>query len=180
MKDFEEALGIILHVEGGYVNDPDDRGGATNMGVTQATYDAYRQSKGYLKNDVRDITSEEVATIYKERYWDAVGADTLPWPVSLVLFDMAVNHGPTSAKKLMQNVLQVTPDGIVGSVTRGAALASQPDSLANEMLWSRIEKYRRLAQGNQQKFLPGWLWRVRHLRQSAGLEGNVQQATAEE
>ena len=179
MSDFDRALPIVLHVEGGFVDDPDDRGGRTNMGVTQGTYDAYRVSQGLPVADVLHITNEEVADIYRTRYWDEVGADTLAWPVNLILFDMAVNHGPVSAKRLMQMALDVKADGVVGPVTLNAVYAAQVDSLANEMLWQRVEKYRRIARGNQQKFLPGWLWRVAHLREAAGLEG-VEQAVAEE
>jgi lysozyme family protein len=180
VKDFEEALGIILEVEGGFVNDPDDRGGATNMGVTQGTYDAWLTAKGQTTSPVRNITNEEVAAIYKERYWDAVGADTLPWPVSLVMFDMAVNHGVAGANRILQDALQVETDGIVGPITRGEMMHTRPDSLANEVLWSRVEKYRRLSVGTQKKFLPGWLWRIAHLRRSGGLEGQIDQVLADE
>lgn len=180
MKDFAHALEIVLHIEGGYVNDPDDRGGATNYGVTQGTYDTWRKAQGLDEAPVSGISSEEVSEIYKQ-YWDAVNADTLAWPVSLVMFDMAVNHGPLSAKKILQRTLQVTPDGFVGPVTRDAMQFARPDSLANEILWHRVDKYRRISKGNQQKFLRGWLWRVAHLRQEAGLEGEIEQAyTAEQ
>lgn len=181
MGDFERALDFVLRMEGGYVNDPDDRGGATNMGVTQDTYNAWRASQDLPFVDVADITGEEVAEIYRDRYWNAVGADKLAWPMSLVMFDMAVNHGNIGAKKILQEALQVAPDGIVGPVTAARMHMARPDSLADEVLWSRAEKYRRIsANGNQDKFLRGWMWRIAAIRKEAGLLGQVEPAVAQD
>lgn len=165
---FEEALAITLKAEGGYVDDPDDRGGATNMGVTQAVYDRWREVQRLKPRPVKEIGTDEVRAIYQE-YWDAVDADFYTWPINAVMFDMAVNHGPASAKKLLQRTLGVAEDGVVGPRTQMAFNSFAADSLANEILWTRVDRYRALSVGNQAKFLPGWLWRVKHLRQATGL-----------
>ena len=175
MSDFERAMDFVLRAEGGYVDDPDDRGGVTNFGVTQGTYDRWRTAQALPRQPVASITPGEVRAIYRT-YWDDVGAGAYEWPVSLVMFDMAINHGPRGAKKIMQHALRVTPDGGVGPVTQGAMAGAAADSLANEILWSRVEKYRRIATGPQEKFLSGWLNRVRHLRREAGLEGQIRPA----
>jgi lysozyme family protein len=167
---FDDALAITLIAEGGYVDDPDDRGGATNFGVTQRTYDQFRRRHSMPLRPVREITEDEVYQVYQD-YWTAVGADTLQWPLSAVMFDMAVNHGPSSAKKLLQRTLEVREDGIVGPKTRFALGAFDTDSLTNHLLWTRVDRYRALARGNQAKFLSGWLWRVAHLREHVGLAG---------
>ena len=66
---FKKALSFVLKWEGGYVNNPNDRGGATNKGITQNTYNSYLQSKGRPTKDVRYITDAEVEDIYYSRYW---------------------------------------------------------------------------------------------------------------
>lgn len=93
MEYFEAALSHVLAYEGGYVDHPSDPGGATNRGVTQGTYDAYRADNGWPKQPVRNISDDEVADIYRTRYWDAIGADELPPALAFVVFDSAVNHG---------------------------------------------------------------------------------------
>jgi len=164
VKGFDDALEVAFVVEGGFVNDPDDRGGATNMGVTQRTYDLWLATEGRSSRPVRKITKHEVATIYRDNYWNAVGADSMAWPLSLVMFDAAVNHGVHGANKLLQQALGVGVDGIVGPKTRLAMAGIKPADLANEVLWQRVEKYRLISTGAQLKFLRGWLWRIGHLR----------------
>ena len=66
---FKKALKFVLDREGGYVNNPNDRGGATNKGITQNTYNAYLKGIGRASCDVRNITDAEVEKIYYSRYW---------------------------------------------------------------------------------------------------------------
>ena len=61
---FKKALKFVLKWEGGYVNDPDDKGGATNKGITQCTYNGWLKTKGLKPKDVKNITDVEVAQIY--------------------------------------------------------------------------------------------------------------------
>lgn len=164
MSGFREALPFVLRMEGGYVHDPDDRGGATNKGVTQGTYDAWLESVGQPSRSVRELTDDEVEAIYHGRYWVEAKCDALPWPVSAAHFDAAVNHGVGRAKRMLQEALGVTADGIVGPVTLAAAAAADPAELMNGMLWIRVDFYYRISRGNQLKFLRGWLRRLLHLR----------------
>ena len=126
MSNFLRALPIILQSEGGYVNHPADPGGATNQGVTQRVYDAWRSNGGQQKRSVREITPEEVEAIYREQYWDQAKCDKMPWPLSLMHFDAAVNHGVTRANKLLQKALGVTADGVIGNVTLAAIRQNPP------------------------------------------------------
>ena len=66
-KEFELALNFVLEREGGYVNDPDDKGGATNKGITQNTYNSWLKSVGKPAKDVKNITDAEVKEIYFKR-----------------------------------------------------------------------------------------------------------------
>jgi lysozyme family protein len=167
VSGFAEALPFVLRMEGGYADDPVDRGGATNRGVTQATYDAYRASQGLPPRPVREITDEEVEHVYHERYWTAAKCDALPWPASAVVFDSAVNHGVGRAARMLQEALGVKVDGIIGPVTLAAAGTADPHQLVNEMLWVRVDFYYRISNGDQVKFLRGWLRRLLHLRKEA-------------
>jgi lysozyme family protein len=90
---FDHALTFVLKWEGGYVNHPQDPGGATNLGITQRTYDAWRQAQGLAPRDVRQITREEAAQIYRQRYWEPLKLQDANPALQLAAFDAAVNHG---------------------------------------------------------------------------------------
>lgn len=113
----KKSLGLVLEHEGGYVNHPKDPGGATNKGVTQKTYDAYRQRKGLALRSVRGITQEELLEIYDQQYWDKVQGDKLPEGLDYCVFDYGVNSGPSRAAKDLQRELGVSADGVIGLQT---------------------------------------------------------------
>ncbi len=145
MSDFDNALRFVIGAEGGYVNNPNDPGGATNMGITQATYDAWQDAHGAARNDVRWLTVPVAAQIYEERYWKVAGCDSLAWPMNLIIFDTAVNEGYGVAKAVAQAVDGLGPDAAIGV---------------------RRYIYRKLADGNPalSGFLKGWLNRLDALR----------------
>lgn len=171
MSRFEDALPLILRLEGGRVDNPDDRGGRTNYGITQGTYNRWRAVQGFPPGaDVWDITLEEVRAIYAVGFWAEAHCHQLPWPVAVVQFDGAVNHGPKRAIHLLQEALNVKVDGIVGPVTLAAAEGADPEQLANEVLWLRVALYYEIsARPGQLQFLRGWLRRLLHVRKKAGL-----------
>lgn len=189
---FEDAFKIVLGFEGGYVNDPADKGGATNYGITYNTLNDAKV-KGWIPLNVtiQNIQLEHAKIIYKKGYWDAVQADSLPHPLDLILFDSAVNHGPNAAVKLLQKSLntllpytELKVDGIIGPLTLRAVndyagLQDAPGShnksniryLCIDVLMNRVELYLSIVTNNrsQEKFLKGWLNRVFKLKQQAGL-----------
>jgi len=126
-QNFSNVLPLVLAHEGGYVNHPDDPGGATNKGVTQAVYDAYRDNRNVERRSVKQITRAELQDIYKRQYWDMVCADDLPAGVDYACFDYGVNSGPNRAAKDLQRTLKalVDPalkiDGQIGENTIRAA-----------------------------------------------------------
>lgn len=163
MSDFERALPIVLRREGGYVDDPNDRGGETNFGVTHMTYERWRKSQGLPKRSVKEITQKEVAAIYRG-YWDAAKCDAMDWPVSAIHFDAAINSGPTRAVKLLQKAVGSKQDGVIGPITLSAIKSKPTHWLANELMWTRVAYYRSIAKGTQLNHLRGWLGRLIHLR----------------
>lgn len=67
-ENFEKALEFLFPSEGGYVNNKKDRGGSTNMGITQTTLNSYRKRKGLAYKDVKNITRDEAKAIYYDDY----------------------------------------------------------------------------------------------------------------
>lgn len=115
-SNFPKALKETLNHEGGYVNHPRDPGGRTNLGVTQATYEAW---VGYPVSEriMRDLNVDKVKTLYKVKYWDRVKGDKLPAGLDLCVFDFGVNSGPKRAAKYLQWMVGTVQDGIIGPKT---------------------------------------------------------------
>ena len=110
--NYEQCLKTILHHEGGYVNHPKDPGGETNLGVTKRVYEEHGGSK-----DMKDLTVEDVAPIYKKGYWDKMKCDDLPSGLDLCVFDFGVNAGPGRAAKYLQTLIGTVADGGIGPNT---------------------------------------------------------------
>lgn len=120
---YKQSLALVLAHEGGYVNHPKDPGGATNKGVTQAVYDAYRKVNGLATQSVRYIADDEVGAIYQKQYWKLVRGDSLPAGLDYAVFDFAVNSGVSRANKYLQRLIGLTGDdvdGLIGNQTLAA------------------------------------------------------------
>jgi len=111
-ENFEKCLEMLLHHEGGYVNHPKDPGGETNLGVTKRVYEEWGGTK-----DMRALTIEDVAPIYKKKYWDLVKGDYLPSGLDWCTFDWAVNSGASRSAKAIQKIVGANPDGVIGPKT---------------------------------------------------------------
>ena len=111
-KNYQKCLETILHHEGGYVNHPKDPGGETNLGVTKRVYEEHGGTK-----DMKELTVEDVAPIYKKGYWDKMKCDDLPSGLDLCVFDFGVNAGPGRAAKYLQTLIGTKADGGIGPMT---------------------------------------------------------------
>ena len=111
-KNYQKCLETILHHEGGYVNHPKDPGGETNLGVTKRVYEEHGGTK-----DMKELTVEDVAPIYKKGYWDKMKCDDLPSGLDLCVFDFGVNAGPGRAAKYLQTLIGTVADGGIGPNT---------------------------------------------------------------
>lgn len=102
-EQFNELMKHVYKTEGGFVDNPKDRGGRTNKGVTQRTFDAYNKKHGLPLKDVKDISYDESDKIYYEEYWKASGADKIKDKnLAYMHFDSAINHGVGRAKKFLE------------------------------------------------------------------------------
>lgn len=163
-RNFQRALSLVLKHEGGFSNHAQDPGGATNKGITIATYRRYINRKG-APDDLRRITDEQVATVYRKHYWDKVKADDLPSGVDYAVFDFAVNSGPSRAAKYLQAVTGVKQDGIIGPETIAAATWSDPGATINALCDNRMKFLRGLK--TWPTFGKGWTSRVTDVRRHA-------------
>ena len=165
-NNFYTCLAFTLQQEGEWSDDPRDPGGATMEGVTLATYREFKQDSSLTADDLRGISSDEIAAIYQKDYWTAVHGDELPPGVDLSVFDMDVNAGHNSIK-LLQAALGVDVDGDVGPQTLGKAAAADPVQLINSLAIHQGNYYRSLR--TFPEFGKGWLSRV-SARQAAALK----------
>lgn len=164
-KTFKTALAAVLAHEGGYVNHPKDPGGATNRGVTQGVYDNYRRRLGLELRSVRRITEEEVATIYRQQYWNKVRGNDLPSGVDYAVFDFAVNSGVFRAVRYLQGAVGVVADGEIGPKTLGAVAAQPAGETIDDLCDRRLAFLRRLP--TFEVFGLGWSRRVAGVRKLA-------------
>ncbi|WP_158966277.1 glycoside hydrolase family 108 protein [Chachezhania sediminis] len=162
---FARALPRILAHEGGFVNHPADPGGATNRGITQATYNGWLKSQGRASRPVQYISDAEVAAIYGVQYWDAIRGDELPAGVAYAVFDAAVNSGPARAAKWLQAAVGVTADGVIGVQTLAAAAKAPAHKVIDAMCDARLAFLKRLRAWPT--FGKGWTRRVADVRQLA-------------
>jgi len=165
-----QVLDAILEREGGFVNDPEDPGGATKYGITRDTLAQWRGGPVSL-DEVAALEEEEARAIYRARYYEAPGFDRAPQALQPFLVDAAVNHGPATAVKILQRVLRaagaasLAADGIFGPETQEAAEAAWRrlgDWLLAALADERRRVYFALTARNPrlEKFLDGWLARA--------------------
>lgn len=166
---FDTCLAFTLREEGGYVDDPADPGGATNMGITLATYRDWSDDPDLGSVQVQDMTERTAKAIYRSLYWNPLRADALPAGVDLSVFDMGVNAGNWRSARLLQRALGFTGDevdGCIGPETLGAAAKFDPRALVNDLTERQAQFYRSL--NDFDTFGAGWLNRTR-ARQRAAL-----------
>lgn len=149
----------------GFVNDPDDSGGATMIGVTLRTYTDYRKKKNLPKPTVKDlkaISYEEWKEILKSMYWDRFKADQIEnQSIANLCVDWLYMSG-VHAIKNTQQCLKLVNDGIVGAKTVAALNADDPSTVFKKIWKKRRDFYYGIAANRptQQKFLRGWLNRL--------------------
>lgn len=172
---YRELMTFIRKWEGGFVDDPQDRGGATNMGVTIGTW----RTHGYDKDkdgdidvaDLKKMSLEDWEAIFKKQYWDRWQADSIKHKeVAFMLVDWVWGSGSYGIK-IPQRVLGVKADGIVGPKTL-AAVNSRPRSFARELAKERLAYLHRIVKSDstQKKYIKGWANRVNDLVRLCGFE----------
>lgn len=167
---FAHALSFVLAREGGYVNDPADKGGETNFGISDkrdGVADGLTDINGDGKPDTRikDLTKEQAGQIYYRDYWYPTYCTDWPDGISLFMFDTAVQHGAKKAIQLLQEAVGVSADGIVGPKTTKAVISADAEWLLNRCFLRRSRYYASIIKSNasQGKYLNGWFNRLDEL-----------------
>lgn len=130
--NFLDAVTVILDHEGGYVHDKRDPGGETKFGISK---------RSYPDIDIAALTKVDVTNIYRADFWKPLNCDALPWPVALILFDHGVNAGIRRAGRMLQHVLGIGEDGIIGPETVAAAMKADIMDLCERLTTARVLYY---------------------------------------
>ena len=155
---------MLLEHEGGFVNHRDDPGGMTNLGVTRAVYEEYI-GRSSSEEEMRGLTHEDVAPIYKKNYWDRIKGDSLPSGVDWSVFDWCVNSGVSRAAKALQRIVGVKQDGGIGPMTLQAVSEVEAEEIIEQMHYMRDNFYRSL--DTFETFGKGWTRRNNETREKA-------------
>lgn len=160
MSAFDSAFQIVIAAEGGYSNNPADPGGETMYGITKAVASA----NGYT-GPMKSLPLDMAKGIYKDGYWDACKCDQMPWPLSVFVFDAAVNQGVQPAKLMLQRALDTVQDGALGPQTM-ALVAKSTSWHASRFMAFRAMRYQ--STRNFDTFGVGWLTRLFTLATTVG------------
>ena len=156
MQTFPDCIAHVLAAEGGLVNNPKDPGGVTKFGISQRSYPAL---------DIRALSLDEAKAIYQRDYWDQIQGEALPAGLDLLVLDHAVNAGPARAVRLLQHLVGVPEDGLMGPVTLAGVAIADPQDLIARYSELRLDFYRDLP--TWRHFGAGWSRRVHRTRRAA-------------
>lgn len=176
MANFEEAIAFVLSNEGGYVDNPNDAGGATNFGISlrflQSLPVESLKEYGFfgdlIAHDVEVLSEEKALAIYRGEFWDrAPFGEIHNQNRANYIFDCCVNHGLAQGIKLVQRASwprrgedhRIVDDGIMGEKT--LAVINDDACLLMVLMAERAGYMRMLAEvkPKNKEFLHGWLKR---------------------
>ena len=162
--NFDKSLAELLKHEGGYVNHPSDPGGVTNLGVTQAVWEDWID-RTVSEENMKALTPNKVAPLYREMYWDRIKGDKLPSGVDYCVFDAAVNSGVSRAAKWLQTTVAAVADGAIGEQTLKLVMLTNPQMLIDKYSSNRLAFLQR--RETWPTFGKGWERRVEEVRATA-------------
>ena len=172
---FCSAVHVVLQFEGGFVDDPCDRGGKTNMGITQKFLDRYRHRAGVKARDVAALTPKEAVKLYKAE-WDTYGFALLDnADVAILVYDFAVHSGAKLAIAAMQTILNtkgcgLAVDGYIGVLTNRAVNSVDSGWLKTELQRTRALHCDGIVDKDpkQKRFIKGWFNRINTIGKKCG------------
>lgn len=173
----EQIIKNIIKREGGYVDHPNDRGGATKYGITGKALVNYL-GRSVDKDDIKNISKKDAYEIYYSRYYQRPKIDQLPQDIQEIALDMSVNHGSRRAVIILQKTLNmlgvvVKIDGRIGpktiTATQSALALKGVVAVTCELIEERIRFYEYIVKRDetQRVFLAGWVNRAESFRQVA-------------
>ncbi|MBP3614437.1 MAG: hypothetical protein J6J37_06655 [Bacteroidaceae bacterium] len=174
---FYATIPMVLNYEGGYVNDKFDRGGETNMGITQPFLDTYKKKAGVNIDNVKNLTKSDAIKLYKAE-WDSRGFGLLDNEnVMKLIYDFSVNSGPSTAIRSLQKALNkigynLKEDGYIGDKTNQAVNSVDEKWLKKELLKSRAEHCDAIIDKHpeQKRYIEGWFYRINDIGNKFGCD----------
>lgn len=166
MADAKKLIPFILKWEGGFANHPNDRGGATNKGVTIATFRHY-YGKDATVEQLKAMTDGQWETIFRKGYWNPFkGDDIACQSIANICVDWAWGSGAVTAIKQVQRLFGVAVDGVVGNITLGAVNNADPEKLFEKIKSARLAFVEAIVKrdASQQVFLKGWRNRINSIQ----------------
>lgn len=172
MAKFDLYTKHLLKAEGGFVNHPNDPGGATNLGITLNVWERHGVDlDGDGDIDIDDLillTPADALQVYKRRYWNPIKGDGIrSQDIANIVFDMAVNSGVGQATKTLQRQLNkqgfsLSVDGGFGNLTLAAVNKANTPQLFNDFWEARKAFYHALVAQNPKfkSFINGWMNRL--------------------
>jgi len=177
MLNVNNEINKIIKIEGGFVDHPNDKGGATNYGITTKTYARFLGVDSdyiYLAHLIKCMPKSTAFLIYKQNYYYDTGVDLMPSKLQAQIMDICINSGSNRAYKLLQQAINrvggsgLVLDGKFGAKSWAALdlIGSKLTKINNSMCDCRIVFYNGLASidKSQQVFLKGWLNRAEKFR----------------
>jgi len=164
MTLFDRCLELVLIEEGGFVNHPEDPGGATNLGITKKAYEDWVNTVTSVER-IKSLRVSDVRPIYRTKYWNPVRADDLPDGINLIVFDAAVNSGPRRAARWLQRCVHAEVDGAIGPKTLAITKTCDPAVVIRQFQQERLFFLQSL--DIWKTFGKGWEKRVRRMQDSA-------------
>lgn len=166
MAHIEKIKPWILKWEGGFVDHPLDKGGATNKGITIGTFRTF-YGAGATVEQLKNITDKQWTAIFEAGYWRPFKADQIRnQSIANICVDWAWASGTVTAIKQVQRILGVTADGVVGEVTLGAINRAEPRELFERIKAERIAFVEAIVKRtpSQKVFLKGWKNRINDIK----------------
>jgi hypothetical protein len=174
---FYETIPTTLNYEGGYVNDSRDRGGKTNLGITQNFLKTYKNKAGVSINNVENLTNDDAIKLYKAE-WDTYGFGLLDnTNVMKLVHDFSVHSGPYIAITYLQQILNkkghnLTTDGYIGEKTNNAVNSVNENWLKTEIQKHRAQHCDKIVDKHpeQKYFIKGWFNRINDIGRKCGCD----------
>ncbi len=163
-SNFDAALARVLRHEGGFSNHPSDPGGATNFGVTIATYARFK-GRAVTVAEMRAMPLADAKAIYKANYWNALRCDELPAGLDFAVFDYGVNSGTGRAAKVLQRLLGLTANGVITDAVIARVREENPSRVISRLCDERLAFLKSLK--TWPVFGAGWGRRVTEVRRDA-------------
>lgn len=166
MADAKILIPFILKWEGGFANHPKDKGGATNKGITIATFRHFFGS-GATVEQLKAMTDEQWETVFRKGFWDPFKGDEIrSQSIANICVDWAWASGAKTAIRHIQQLLGVATDGVVGNITLGAINSAEPGKLFEVIKSARLAFVEAIVKrdASQRVFLKGWRNRINSIQ----------------